>query len=78
MSRSVTEIEQDIRALTDSEKEHVLRAILEDLDGPPDLGSDQAWLDEIQRRGHDFDAGLVESIPAENVFAGLRAKLAHR
>ena len=78
MSRSVAEIEQEIRALTDSEKEHVLRSILEELDGPPDLGSDQAWLEEIQRRSNDFDAGLVEGIPAETVFADLRAKLAHR
>lgn len=41
----------------------------------PDPGADQAWLDEIQRRSREFDAGLVEAIPAGKVFADLRAKL---
>jgi hypothetical protein len=55
-----------------------LRALLEELDGPPDAGAEQAWLDEIQRRSRELDAGLVETIPAEKVFADLRAKLARR
>ena len=45
---------------------------------PPDPGADQAWLEEIQRRSREFDAGLVEGIPAEKVFADLRAKLSLR
>ena len=78
MARAVADIEQEIRALPDSEKEHLLRALLEELDGPPDPGADQAWLDEIQRRSREFDAGLVEAIPAGKVFADLRAKLSRR
>jgi putative addiction module component (TIGR02574 family) len=75
MARAVADIEQEIRSLPDSEKERLLRALLEELDGPPDPGADQAWLEEIQRRSSELDAGRVEAIPAETVFANLRAKL---
>jgi putative addiction module component (TIGR02574 family) len=78
MARAVSEIEQEIRALPDVEKERLLRALLEELDGPPDAGVEQAWLYEIQRRSRELDAGLVETIPADKVFADLRAKLAQR
>jgi hypothetical protein len=76
MARAVSEIEQEIRALPDDEKERLLRALLEELDGPPDSSVELAWLEEVQRRSREFDAGLVESIPAEKLFADLRAKLA--
>jgi putative addiction module component (TIGR02574 family) len=78
MARAVSEIEQEIRALPDPEKERLLRALIEELDGPPDPGAEQAWLDEIQRRSRELDAGLVEAIPADQVFADARAKLAQR
>ncbi len=78
MARAVADIEQEIRSLLDAEKERLLRALLEELDGAPDPGADQAWLEEIQRRSREFDAGLVEAIPAEKVFADLRAKLSRR
>jgi hypothetical protein len=45
MARAVSEIEQEIRALPDVEKERLLRALLEELDGPPDAGAEQTWLD---------------------------------
>jgi putative addiction module component (TIGR02574 family) len=78
MARAVSEIEQEIRALSDTEKERLLRALLEELDGPPEPGVEQAWLDEIRRRGHELDAGLVDPIAADRVFADIRAKFSHR
>jgi putative addiction module component (TIGR02574 family) len=78
MARAVSEIEQEIRALPDVQRERLLRALLEELDGPPDSGAEQAWLDEIQRRSGELEAPLVETIPADKVFADLRAKLAQR
>jgi hypothetical protein len=78
MARAVSEIEREIRDLPDAEKERLLRALLEELDGPPDAGVELVWLDEIQRRSRELDAELVESLPADEVFADLRAKLARR
>lgn len=74
MARAVSEIEEEIRALPDLEKERLLRALLEELDGPPEPGVEQAWLDEIQRRSKELDSGLVVAIPADEVFAKLRGK----
>lgn len=78
MARAVSEIEQEIRALPDAEKERLLRALLEELDGPPDASVELAWLEEIARRSRELDAGLVDTIPAEAVFAELRAKFGPR
>ena len=78
MARTVSEIEKEIRALPDAEKERLLRALLEELDGLPEPGVEQARLDEVQRRSRELDAGLVESLPADEIFAHLRDKLARR
>lgn len=75
MTRAIAEIEAEIRGLPRSEQERLLRALLEELDGSSDPDADRAWLDEVQRRSAELDAGLVKSIPAEEVFARVRARL---
>ena len=75
MARALSEIEKEIRSLARPEQELLLRALLEELDGPADPDAERAWLDEVQRRSADFDAGLVKSIPAEEVFERLRSRL---
>ncbi len=37
--------------------------------------AERAWLDAVQRRSAEFDAGLVETIPAVEAFAHVRAQL---
>lgn len=44
----------------------------EDLDEDP-AEVEAAWADEIKRRVDEYDAGLVEAITAEDVFARARA-----
>jgi putative addiction module component (TIGR02574 family) len=75
MAKTISELEQEIRNLARPEQERLLRALLEELDGPVDPDVERAWLDEIQRRSADFHAGLVKCIPAEEVFARVRARL---
>jgi hypothetical protein len=75
MARAVAEIETEIRGLDQKDKERLLEALLEDLDGPPDAGVDAAWLEEAQRRSRELDAGVVKAIPAKEVFAHVRAQL---
>ncbi len=75
MARAVSEIEKEIRGLGRSEQERLLRALLEELDGPTDPEAEQAWLDEVQRRSADFDAGLIKTFPAEEVLERARARL---
>jgi putative addiction module component (TIGR02574 family) len=69
MAKPVSVIQQEIRELTNAEKEEVLATLIEELDGPPDAGAEAAWLEEIRRRSREIDSGDVECIPAEEVFA---------
>jgi hypothetical protein len=55
-----------------------LRVLLEELDGPPDPDADRLWLEEIARRDREIDEGLVDTIPAEQVFADLKARFSRR
>jgi putative addiction module component (TIGR02574 family) len=75
MARAISEIEQEIRSLARPEQERLLRALLEELDGPVDLDADRSWLEEVQRRSAAFEAGLMTSSPAEEVFERVRSRL---
>jgi putative addiction module component (TIGR02574 family) len=75
MARSLQQIQEEIRELSTSDKEALLRALWADLDGPADPGVDAAWLDEAKRRDAEMDAGSVESVPASEVFERLRASI---
>jgi putative addiction module component (TIGR02574 family) len=73
MARPLEEIREEIRALSTSDKEELLRSLWEELDGPPDPDVEAAWLEEIQRRDLELEQGKVQSIPAEEVFRRLRS-----
>jgi Putative addiction module component len=78
MARAVAEIEMEIRGLKPDEQERLLRALVEELDGPPDAGVEQAWLDEAQRRSRELDSGVAKPSLAEEVLAKARAELKRR
>jgi putative addiction module component (TIGR02574 family) len=75
MARAISDIEKEVRSLDRPEQERLLRALLEELDGPADADVDRAWFDEVQRRSSEFDAGLVKTAAAEEVFDRVRARL---
>ena len=73
MASPLEKIQEEIRALSTSEKEELLRSLWEELDGPADPEVETAWLEEARRRDLELDRGLVKSIPAEEVFRRLRS-----
>jgi len=75
MARTTSDIERGIRALDRPEQERLLRALLEEFDGPIDSDAERTWLDEVQRRSAEFDAGLVKTTPADEVFERARSRL---
>ena len=75
MARAVSVIEAEIRALAPAEQERLLRALLEELDGPADPNVERAWLKEVRRRSRELDEGAVTPTPADEVFARARADL---
>ncbi len=78
MARAVSEIEREIRGLERGDQEQLLRALLEELNGPPDPNVERAWLEEAQRRSHELDTGAVDTIPADEVIAKARDLLKRR
>lgn len=68
-------IQQEIRALSASDKAQLLRTLLEELDGPTDPGVDAAWAGEVQRRSREMDEGTVQCVPADEVFRKIDARL---
>jgi len=75
MARPLSQIQDEIRALSTSDQEALLRVLLEELDGPADPDVDAAWLEETQRRSREIDEGKVDCIPAEEVFRKIEASL---
>lgn len=75
MARSLTSLEQKIRELDSSDKEELLRVLIEELDGPADPDVEKAWLEEAERRSAEIDSGAVTCVPAEEVFRKIDALL---
>ncbi len=76
MARSIHEIEREIRSLKPEEKVALLRALIADLDDEKiDSEVERAWLAEAQRRRGELEEGLVEAVPAEEVFQRARSRL---
>jgi putative addiction module component (TIGR02574 family) len=75
MADALTEIEAKIGTLSAEEKVALIRALIADLDGPPDADVKRAWLEEAQRRYRDILEGKVKTIPADQVFENLQSRL---
>lgn len=75
MTANVAEIEAKIRALSPEDKAELLRSLIAELDGPADADVEQAWALEAERRHREIVEGKVKTIPAEQVFQSLRARL---
>lgn len=75
MSVVVEEIEAKIRELSAEDKTELLRALIAELDGPAGEGFEKAWLEEAQRRHREIVEGKVQTVPGEQVFERVRARL---
>ncbi len=75
MTTDVAEIEAQIRSLSREDKVELIRALIAELDGEPDIDVERAWLEEAQRRYRDVVEGRVQPVPAERVFENLRSRL---
>jgi putative addiction module component (TIGR02574 family) len=74
---SIDEIRKHLMELPQHERAELAYELLDsvsddDLDDDP-AEVEAAWAPELKRRIDEYDAGLVESIPAEDVFARARA-----
>ena len=75
MSTVLAELKHRAAQLCENERAELALALIESLDGEADIGVEEAWRLEIDRRSAEIDSGEVQLIPGDEVFARLRRKL---
>jgi putative addiction module component (TIGR02574 family) len=73
---AVEKVLQEALALPSEDRARLLEALQESLE--PDEEWGKAWAAEVARRVKDLDEGRTRAIPAEEVFAKLRARFPPR
>jgi putative addiction module component (TIGR02574 family) len=77
MAHSLAEIEDDALKLPDEDRARLavrlLASLEEEAESPEEI--EKLWLVEAERRFQELRAGVVQGVPAKDVFAQLRAKL---
>jgi putative addiction module component (TIGR02574 family) len=76
MATALAEIEEKVRALSQSDKAALIRLLIGELDGPPDPEIEKIWIAEAKRRHQELLDGRVKGVPGEQVFSNIRALLA--
>jgi putative addiction module component (TIGR02574 family) len=76
MATALAEIEEKVRALSQSDKAALIRVLIGELDGPSDSDVESAWIAEAKRRHQELIEGRVKGVPSDQVFANVRALLA--
>jgi putative addiction module component (TIGR02574 family) len=77
MAHSLADIEDDALQLSDEDRARLavrlLASLEEEADSPEAI--EKLWVVEAERRFQELRDGVVQGIPAREVFAKLRAKL---
>ena len=76
MATALAELEEKVRALSQSDKAALIRVLIGELDGPPEPGVEEDWIAEAKRRHQELLDGRVKGVPGEQVFENVRALLA--
>ena len=77
MKATLEEVAMDALDLPSNDRALLARKLIESLDDAPaenPADVERAWQEEVERRLDDLVSGKVKAIPAEEVFAKLRAK----
>lgn len=69
-------LDREAQRLSSDERIELAYRLLESVDDEADPEHERLWMEEIERRCREIDEGKVELIPAEQVLAEIRAKLA--
>ena len=74
MGSATEKILEEALLLPSDERATLVERLLESLNLPTEDEVNQLWRDEAERRISQIDAGKVDLIPGEQVFARIRAK----
>ena len=77
MSATLKQVAEEARSLSLADRSALTRILIESLDAEPAEDATEvghAWQAEVEKRVEEIKSGRVKTIPAEEVFARLRAK----
>jgi putative addiction module component (TIGR02574 family) len=75
MANAFKEIETSALRLSEKQRARLASRLLDSLEKRRELGVEQAWLEEIERRNSELESGEVELIPAAEVIGKARKLL---
>lgn len=70
---SVQELEAALLKLPNEERARIAEVLIESLDEENEIAP--AWIAEAERRLEELRSGTVQGVPAEDVFARIRARI---
>ena len=73
---TVDELKSEALRLAPQARAELARELLHSLDDLSEAEIEQLWLEESARRDRELDSGTVKAIPADEVLARLKARLA--
>ena len=71
---TIDELKREAMSLDATERANLARELLVSLDDLSEDEVERLWLEEAERRRLDSEAGKTTLVPADEVFAQLRAK----
>ena len=77
MKATLEQVTTEALSLPSKDRAVLTRALIQSFDEAPvedPADVEQAWHDEVNRRVEEIKSGRVKGVPAEEVFAKLRAK----
>jgi len=74
MSKDLKDIAAEALELPLTARAELARQLLDSLDDLTEEENDQLWAQEAERRYAEYKAGNIEAVPADEVFARLRAR----
>ena len=72
---TVAELMREALMLSARDRASMAHELLSSLESLSEAEAEQLWVEEALRRSAEIDAGLVETIPADQVIAEARARL---
>jgi len=74
MSRDLKDIAAEVLELPLTARAELAGQLLESLDDLSEGENEQLWAQEAERRYAEYKAGMIEAVPAEEVFERLRSR----
>lgn len=72
MANVFKEIETSALKLNEKQRARLASRLIDSLEKRKELDTEQAWIEEIERRNHELESGEVELVPLADVISKAR------